>query len=238
MSLWQEAETRLTPEAKRVLDDLVDDIRRQTVLSADQLSYGDEVTARDVIEAFQRQARTPGVAGEPRVRRLSIIVGLYAVFGVATVTVGFLVNYLDSGPLADSSWVIIVSGASLSVAAAALLQTTRMRLREHEAQLDERRRADQGVSEFLRDWIAIESEIRLAAASLLGSSASEKPVSQLAKDLARAGFLSSKEADAATSLHRRRNALVHGGPVDEAALRESLRETDVLLSALHGLRRK
>ncbi|MBB5854475.1 uncharacterized protein YutE (UPF0331/DUF86 family) [Amycolatopsis umgeniensis] len=239
MELWQDAESRLTPAARETLDELIEDIRRQIILTADRTAYSSEISVRDVVEAAQRSdVARPSASGpgSHRRRRLIFLVAIiYATIGAATAFYGVLSkNFLDLP--GNTSSLITISGASLMTASTLLVAISYLQLRKARREESIRGRTEYGINEFLSEFVQVESKLRLSTANLLGESTSERPINQIARDLAKAGFLTEADVAELQDLSAIRNKIVHGATQPgDAALHQSVRRLTRLLSVVGRL---
>ena len=219
MSAWGDAEERLTPAARELLDELLADIRRQTILGADRRAIAGEISVRDIVEAFERESNRSerSLIYSRRARRLATIAIVYTFLGatIAALTLAY-------GLATDQT----LSIASLTSGGAALISGF---VTMYIALLQRRRAAEQAVfdrltshatTDFITGWLKFESRVRLSAARLLGQSTSEKPLGQIVAALAKADLISDSELSAIREMIDVRNRAVHGIEVQDSTLIE------------------
>ncbi|MGY1826247.1 hypothetical protein [Blastococcus sp. SYSU DS0541] len=237
MPLWQDVEGRLTPEARQVLEELVEDLRKQVLLSATRRAFGDTIAVRDVVEAFRGETRLEESQKPRRARLYERAALVYLLVALLGLILGVYVNFSSTFP-STFALTVIVSASSTLVASLVLFALSRRVTRRRMEESLARRGSSRGVNEFLAEWIDVESSVRLGAATLLGSSVSGKPVRQLVRDLEKAGFLSDSEVAAFSEVAAYRNDLVHGIVVNESSIREALAAIERIRPALNRLQRQ
>jgi hypothetical protein len=240
---------RLTPGAKALLDDAVQEVREEIIARASRNAadpYDEilEVSVRDVrtaIEDFQQAARATR-----RSQLLRRILTIYAIagFSLALVAVSAFVVLI----LVSSSGTSRVAdiGAAAAAALGMLLALFSIfflfvdRQRREQAEVRTRfglvKSPDDLVAEFIRAWLRLEAALRDAASTQLGESAAGLPLGNLLRGLGRSASLAPAEEAEILKLLRLRNEIVHGTklsrPID---LAEQIARTLVLTQRLRRL---
>lgn len=226
-----ELEESLTPRAKEMLSLLLEDLRRDVLESASRRSWGIEIGARDVIEAFEERTRKRFFdSDERRTRFARMITVSYGIFGMILAVAGGVLFALEGGSFDGPSEfdqvtiALAATGFSAGVAAFALWVFRRRAEARNLELVDLEMERREGWETFLERWIRIESALRLLAASDLGESSAELPLRAVLESVVRVGRVDAETRASLLDLLAVRNQVVHGEGVDDSDLRASAQE--------------
>jgi hypothetical protein len=206
-------ESSLTPAARQVLDEILNDYRREVLLhsreSAARLT-GDvrEIAVHDVVNALdqmrRRGLRNRSISCE-RVLIRSLIVGCAMAIS--------LVLFIRVFGITDSTAVLdFILGLTLGVSSgclAALIAVRRRRLPVLMRSENECVESDDSAR-LLLVWAEIEQRLRALAASQFGESAASRPLSTIIQELVDKSLVDESESRDITTVLRARNAVAHG----------------------------
>jgi hypothetical protein len=238
-----ELKSKMTPAAKQVLQEVLDDYQREILMLASKSASRitgevSEIAVHDVVQGL-KEARGQLLRTRPSmVERLLLI---YAFVGVIAAVSGFMyfallnvrqrIDYEYFLPLAVS-----MAGVLFSVLSIVVL-IMRRRLRGFGAVYLTRQpsESEEGARIIIL-WGEIERRLRALAASRLGESIAERPLSALIKQLVEKSILDPRMANEIQLLLNMRNRVAHGGrPLETAELSSSLRSFEKLTEKLDGL---
>lgn len=222
---------RMTPRGAELLESLLDEMRGDVLQSAARRGLGVEISARDVIEAFEERTGERRVYKALLVRRQSrtkLLLAVYAATGAVTALAAVLVSVTNG---ASSEFAPLLATISMAIVAAslAILVTLRRSELKTSAHMREEERRQSGFTAFMDRWLRIESLLRLIAAKDLGASTAEMPLGAILDASFQDGRLDKSSYTSLRQLLTIRNEAVHGVQVDEEALREAIRKADRLV---------
>jgi len=235
----QESEEVLTPAARQLLEELVDDYRAQLFAfaeaSASRLT-GDvrEVSVHDVLAGLDRVQRRPIGRRSVKVERLLLA---YAVTGamlmVASVTFWLLQYSWDLANLEQRLPLMIgAAGSIIFLTSVLAIRLRNLRTVELETSVGQTTGEDNELI-FVTLWRDIEISLRQAAASELGESASSGPISALLEAVVRSGRLTKDDGQTLRRLIAVRNKIVHGvAKFSEDEMQTAIREAYQILKKL------
>jgi predicted RNA-binding protein len=240
-----ELEKKLTPAAREALDELVEDFRNQTLLSAAKSAAraGVEVTeisVRDILDSLnklqlRRTQRLP--------TQLASFLRFYVFLGIIFTLLGFgffLYRSISIGDIRENKSLIGAVAFGLLVSASSfILRRWGSEWLVHLVALpspsETRSRTSDLVGEYLLTWPKIELAARDLVASRLGESSANKPLSLLLSELQDLGILKREEKTKLRDLLGIRNRIVHAGKeVDLAEIEVSLNDAEKILSKLRS----
>jgi hypothetical protein len=217
---WNDSD--LTPAAKRLLDDILSDLRSEIVHTAKRraVRYPSPVTdvgVRDVVHVM-------GELGLSRERERRHARGSLAgwltfsgfLFVLTVMIIVLQVTFPDTG---NSSILLNLAGTVSAALTAVSLAVLIVRWSQSEAHT-----AASSLAEYLDLWIALETTMRVRISEDLGESKSSEDLSSLIGDYAAVARLDSDAESELRTLLGFRNDIVHGAvELPEERLQEGIR---------------
>ncbi len=234
-------EDKLTPAARQALEELVTEYRDRLLLgareSASRLGELREISVHDIMTSFGRGELRwrPFSRAIDQATRLYVWSGLAVAAGALLFLVG---REAASGKSLEQNWPLLSALVGMGVAAfgyiANLLLSRRLPARPFGSEFDARPPFEY-VGRYLALWRDLELALRDTAASQLGESAANAPMSILLEVLDSKGVLSDRESDRLRELLALRNSVVHGrGDAKPEDLEGASRDSERILGKLRG----
>lgn len=236
MSQTGEIAARLTPRAVEVFDTLLEEVRDEILEAAHRRSIGAEISARDVIEAFDERVGDRQQYARLLARRrgrIQLLLFIYAATaGILAATALVVVASGGSG----SRWIEVLAASSIGIlsASVALIVVSRRREMRLAARREEAKRLQGGFATFMDRWLRIESLLRLLVSRDLGKSVGDMPLGAILDASMRAGKLDYESYEGLKRLLAIRNEAVHGGAVDGGSLTEAIQAAELLVARLEN----
>jgi hypothetical protein len=222
---------RLTPRAAEMLASLLDEMRHEVLESAARRGLGLEISARDIIEAFEERTgeqRLYASLVARRQGRLQWLLGTYAAIGLLAAVAAISLSGLD-GQRSEWSTLLVSTSVAIVGASLGLLWSSRRREAEASAVLREEERRQHGFATFVERWFRIENLLRLLVAKDLGKSAAEMPLGAIMEALLASGRVDDATYASLRGLLTLRNSAVHGGTVEQDSLVNAIRTAERLV---------
>lgn len=216
MSTNSELSERLTSRANEVLTSLLAELQDEVMEAAARRSIGSEISARDVIEAFEERTRDHAILTITAIRRRRRLMVLLISYAAIALLLAIAAIALSSSNRWGEAFtpILALMSVSIVIASIGLLLWTRRRESGSERRSREAARAQDGFGAFMSQWMKIESLLRLVVANDLGTSAAELPLGQVLDAGLRSGSIDSQSHESLRELLRTRNDAVHGRTLD------------------------
>lgn len=233
-------EDRLTPAARKALEDLLEDYKTQVLLgaikSASSVSGNiEEISIRDIYSGMNEAFAKENTILTTKQKKTDQVLWI----GVAYTIIGFVVGIAVN--LFSNSWVegldlpITILFTGIGTAGIALTVISYLRTRQFERQSLVQDNVMTAEFELIQAWRDIEIVSKKFVASYSGESKAEKPLSQLIQELRRTKVISREEENKMLELLQIRNQLVHGvssHTYDDLMLKVRVDEAKKLLDKL------
>jgi hypothetical protein len=234
-------ETKLTPAAREVLDELVDDFKHQLLNSAAESASSisgeiREISIRDILkglETTQLRHQAKKLAKGERVALLYAGIGLMLLI-LTTVFEVFGESFL---PL-NSSFSSLIGLIGITTALTALFMLLWLRRRElSDIFLSSRDAVRLEASDysmvFVRKWRELELEARAFVSDQFGESRANIPIPELVNYLHKGEVLSIADEKIFMNILRLRNTVLHKGEeLSQAQYLAAIKDADNLLSKI------
>lgn len=226
----------LTPAARQLLDEVVEDFKNGLLTRAEAAAAGAtgdlrEISVHDVLSALPTRKRFGRRSAAERLLVAYSVTGvLLAAGGLAFWTLQNVIRAADIR--AQIPLLVSISGALLSLLSFTLLRLRT--LRDHGVEGDSE---SEGVSaaemRLVRLWQSLELQMRKTVAEYFGESGSSGPISSLIERLVSVGVLSKDDSVTLRKLIDLRNGILHRGEkVSLKVLRQAIDDGERLIERL------
>lgn len=236
-------EDRLTPAARKALEDLLEDYKMQVLFgaikSASSVSGNiEEISVRDIYSGMNAAFPKESTVLTTKQRKTKQVLWIGIVYTIIGFVVGIAINLFSNSWVEGLDLPITILFTGIGIAGIVLTVISYLRTRQYERQFLFQGNAVTAEFELIQAWRDIEIVSKKIIASYAGESKAERPLSQLIQDLRKTKIVSREEENKMLELLQLRNQLVHNVSshnYDDPMLKVYVGEANKLLGKLQRI---